>query len=167
MKKITEANLRAAFAGESQAHMKYLNFAERAEKDGHANVARLFQAVAFAEQVHASNHLRALEGIQGTAVNLVDAIGGETFEVDEMYPSYAAVAELQGEKRALRPMKWALEAEKIHALLYTKAKEAVEKNQDIPGEDIWICATCGFTVEGEALDVCPVCGAVRAKFRRF
>lgn len=167
MKKMTEANLRAAFAGESQAHMKYLNFAQRAEKEGHANVARLFQAVAFAEQVHASNHLRALEGIQGTGVNLGDAIAGETFEVDEMYPSYVAVAELQGEKRALRPMKWALEAEKIHAVLYAKAKEAVEKNQDISGEDIWICADCGFTVEGEAPDVCPVCGAPRARFRRF
>ncbi len=167
MKKMTEANLRAAFAGESQAHMKYLNFAERAEKDGLANVARLFQAVAFAEQVHASNHLRALEGIQDTAVNLADAIAGETFEVDEMYPSYVAVAELQGEKTALHPMKWALEAEKIHSVLYAKAKEAAEKKQDISGEDIWICAACGFTVEGEAPDVCPVCGAPRAKFRRF
>ena len=66
MNKMTEANLQAAFAGESQAHMKYLNFAEKAEKEGLHNVARLFQAASYAEQIHASNHLRALDGLQGT-----------------------------------------------------------------------------------------------------
>jgi rubrerythrin len=115
MKKMTEANLSAAFAGESQAHMKYLNFAAKAEKENLPNVARLFQAASYAEQVHASNHLKALDGVQGTAANLAAALGGETFEIDEMYPAYIAVAEAQGEPKALRPMKDAMAAEKVHA----------------------------------------------------
>ncbi len=167
MKKMTEANLRDAFAGESKASMRYLIFAERADKDGYPNVARLFRATAYAEQVHATNHLRALDGIQGTAANLTEAIAGETFEVEEMYPAYKAVAEVQDEKKALRPMNWALEAEKIHAHLYTLARQTVEANQDIAAADIWICPLCGYTVEGEPPDVCPICGARHERFIKF
>ena len=167
MNKMTEDNLKAAFAGESQAHMRYLIFAERAEKEGHPNVARLFRATAYAEQVHASNHLRALGGLQGTVANLEEAIGGETFEVEQMYPAYIAVAEAQDEKKALRPMKWALEAEKVHAQLYSQAKQAVEAGKDIAAQDVWICTICGFTAEGEPPDVCPLCGAKHDKFAKF
>jgi rubrerythrin len=167
MKKMTEANLKAAFAGESQAHMKYLNFAERAEKEKMPNVARLFHATAYAERVHASNHLRALEGVAGSAVNLGEAIAGETYEVEEMYPAFSAVAALQEEKKALRSMNWALEAEKDHARLYSVAKSAVEGGKDIAAVDIFVCGTCGHTVEGQAPDVCPVCGAKREIFRKF
>ena len=126
MKKITEDKLRDAFAGESQAHMRYLNFADRSEKDGRTNVARLFQAAAYSEQIHASNHLRALDGIRTTAENLAEALAGETFEVEEMYPAYKAVAVEQGEKKAVRPMDWALAAEKVHASLYAHARQVVE-----------------------------------------
>jgi len=167
MKKMTEANLQSAFAGESQAHMKYLNFAERAEKEKLPNVARLFLATAYAERVHASNHLRALEGIAGTAPNLGEAIAGETYEVEEMYPAFAAVAERQEEKKALRSMNWALESEKVHAALYGAAKRAVEGGKDIAATDIWVCSTCGFTVEVTAPEVCPVCGAKHEFFRKF
>jgi rubrerythrin len=119
MRKLTESNLQAAFAGESQAHMRYLIFSDQAEKDGHANVARLFKAIAFAEQVHATNHLKTLDGIDTTVGNLQTAITGETYEVEEMYPAFRAVAELQGEKGAVRSTGWALEAEKVHAELYS------------------------------------------------
>ncbi len=167
MKKMTEANLQAAFAGESQAHMKYLNFAERAERDGFKNVARLFQAAAFAEQVHASNHLRALGGTAATAANLGAAIEGETFEVDEMYPAYRAVAEAQGESQALRPIDWALAAEKVHAQLYAAARKAVEAKQDAAAGELWVCEVCGFTGEGTAPDKCPLCGAKHERLRSF
>ena len=105
-------------AGESQAHIKYLAFAAQAEKEGKPNIARLFEAIAYAEQVHATNHLKELGGIGDTVANLEAAIGGETFEVDEMYAAYLAVAELQGEKGAKRSMTYAIEAEKIHADMY-------------------------------------------------
>jgi len=167
MNKMTETNLQAAFAGESQAHMKYLNFADKAEKEGYLNVARLFQAASFSEQIHASNHLRTLEGIQDTTANLEGALGGETFEVDQMYPAYNGVAELQAEQKALRSMSWALEAEKVHAKLYTAAKQCVEVKQDVSAVDIWVCTSCGFTMEGIAPEACPVCKAPKAKFRKF
>ena len=167
MEKMTETNVRDAFAGESQAHMKYLNFADKAEKEGFPNVARLFQAASFAEQIHASNHLRALDGIQGTAANLGAAIGGETFEVEQMYPAYKVVAEAQGEKKALRYMDWALEAEKVHAKLYTEAKQSVEAGKDTAAQDIWVCTSCGFTMDGQPPDKCPLCGASKERFRKF
>ena len=167
MEKMTEDNLQAAFAGESQAHVKYLNFADKAGKEGFPNVARLFQAASFAEQMHASSHLRALEGIQGTAANLGAALGGETFEIEQMYPAYKTVAEAQGEKRALRSMDWALAAEKVHAKLYAEARQSVEAGKDVAAQDIWVCTSCGFTMEGVPPDKCPVCGASKEKFRKF
>ncbi len=163
----TEENLKAAFAGESQAHMKYLNFAAQAEKEGKPNVARLFQAASYAEQIHASNHLKALEGIKGTADNLDAAFGGETFEIEHMYPDYMAVAEQQGEQKALRSMTWAIAAEKVHATAYAAAKQAVTSGQDAPAVDIWVCIACGFTMEGVPPEKCPVCGAPQTKFKKF
>jgi rubrerythrin len=167
MRKMTEENLKNAFAGESQAHMKYLAFADKAEKENLSNVARLFRANSFAEQIHAINHLRTLSGIGGTLENVQEAIEGETFEVTEMYPAYIRVAEEQQERGAETMTKWALEAEKVHAELYKKAKEAVEKGQDLESIPIRVCEVCGFTVEGEAPDKCPVCGSPKEKFKEF
>jgi rubrerythrin len=98
VKESTKANLQEAFAGESQAQMKYSIFADRAEREGFPEVARLFRAIAFAEQVHAANHLRELGGIGKTEANLEQAIGGENYEVDEMYPAFDAVARIQEKK---------------------------------------------------------------------
>ncbi len=167
MKEKTEENLQNAFAGESQAHMKYLAFADKAEKENFSNVARLFRANSFAEQVHATNHLRTLSGIKKTTENLQEALEGETFEVEEMYPAFIKVAEEEQEKGAETVTKWALEAEKVHAELYQKAKEAVAKGQDTEFNPVHVCQVCGFTAEGEAPDICPVCGALKDKFKRF
>lgn len=167
MRKMTDENLRAAFAGESRAHMRYLIFARKAEEEGFRNVARLFRAIAYAEQVHAANHFKTLGELKSTADNLQAAIGGETFEVEEMYPAYNAVAELQGEKGAQRSIRFALEAEKIHAGLYKKAKEAVEAGKDLEIGRIYICDVCGYTGEGDPPDRCPICGAPRERFTLF
>jgi rubrerythrin len=167
MRKMTEENIKSAFAGESQAHMKYLIFAKKAEEEGFSNVARLFKAIAFAEQVHATNHLKVLGGINSSAQNLQLAIDGETFEVDEMYPAYKEVAKLQEEKSAVRSTDWALQAEKIHAAMYQKTQQAVEDNKDIELKEIFICELCGYTLEGGAPDRCPICGAPKQKFRKF
>ncbi len=167
MKKMTEENLKNAYAGESQAHMKYLAFADAAEKEKLVNVARLFRANSFAEQVHAVNHLRTLSGIGKTADNLEAAMDGENFEVTEMYPAYTLVAESQGEKAAVMWFNAALAAEKVHAGLYKKAKEAVDKSKDLDSFPIHVCSVCGFTVEGEAPEKCPICGAPREKFVEF
>lgn len=167
MHEMTEQNLKAAFAGESQAHMKYSIFAEVAEKEGRKNIAKLFRAVAFAEKVHATNHLRALGNIKKTPENLDVAIAGENFEVNEMYPAYMQEAISQGEKDAEKSMHYALEAEKIHADMYEKAKTAAKSDTDINVGSIHICSVCGYTVENESPDFCPICGAKSQAFNIF
>jgi rubrerythrin len=167
MKKMTESNLWAAFAGESQAHMKYLAFAAKADQEGMPNIARMFKAIAYAEQVHATNHLRQLSGIGTTAQNVAAALGGETFEVDSMYPAYAAVAKLEDEKGAGLAVRYAFEAEKIHKTIYAAIEPKAEAKQDISLGKVFICSTCGYTVEGEPPDKCPVCATVAAKFVSF
>ena len=167
MKEMTKANLSAAFAGESQAHMKYLAFADIAEREGFANVARLFRAASFAEQMHATAHLRALSGTGPTVANLEAAIGGETFEVNEMYPAYLAVAKAQEEKGAIVSMERAFEAEKVHAQLYTRAKESTAAKKDLDLSAVFVCEVCGWTVEGTAPEKCPMCGAPATRFRKF
>jgi rubrerythrin len=167
MRKMTEENIKNAYAGESQAHLKYLAFADAAEQEKLANVARLFQAASFSEQAHAFNHLRTLGGIRKTGENLQTAMDGENFEVTEMYPAYKLVAESQGEKAAVMWFNAALAAEKVHAGLYKRAKEAVDRGKDLDSFPIHVCSVCGFTVEGEAPDKCPVCGAPKEKFVKF
>lgn len=167
MRPMTEDNLKAAFAGESQAHMRYLIFADQAEKEGKTNLARLFRAIAKAEQVHATNHYRELGLIGDSPSNLQQCIDGEMFEVEEMYPAYNKVAEMQGESGAVRSTHYALEAEKIHAGMYKEAKEKADAGKDVEIGKVYICPVCGYTVEGDAPEVCPVCGAPRDKFREF
>lgn len=167
MRIMTEQNLRDAFAGESQANMKYSIYSDVAEKEGLPNVARLFKAIAYAELVHARNHLKELGGIQGSTENLQDAIDGENFEIEEMYPAYKAVAELQEEKGAIRSTHLALEAEKIHSKMYTDAKKVVMEKKDIEIGTIQICDVCGYTHDGDAPDKCPICQAPKSKFIAF
>ena len=167
MRAMTNENLSAAFAGESQAHMKYLAFSAKAEKEGKPNIARLFHAIAYAEQVHATNHLKELGGIGDTVANLQAAMDGEIFEVEEMYAAYLAVTELQAEKGAKRSMTYAIEAEKIHAVMYGDAKKVAEAGQDIDIAEVYICPVCGFTHIGEPPDNCPVCGVKKDRFKTF
>ncbi len=168
MRKMVEKSLEEAFAGESMAHMKYTIFAEVAEKEGKKNIARLFRAIAYAEFVHAKNHARNLGYIKSTEENLKTAIGGETFEVEDMYPAYLELAKYFEEKGAERSFHYAIEAEKIHAELYSEAKKKAENNEDIEEEDIYICPVCGYTYMGEEPpEKCPVCGAPREKFEKF
>lgn len=167
MKKMTEQNLKDAYAGESQANVKYLAFAKKADDEGRTNIARLFTAIAFAEQVHAHNHLRVLEGVGSTEENLQTAIDGENFEVEEMYPAYDAVAKLQEEKGAIRSMHFAIEAEKIHAAMYAEAKEAVKQGKDAEIGELYICPVCGYTAENHAPDNCPVCNVKAERFVKF
>jgi len=164
---MTEANLRAAFAGESQAAEKYLVFAEKAAADGLPNVANLFRAISFAETRHARNHWRALGGIGATADNLQTAFEGESFEIDEMYPAYVEVARVQGDKQAFKSMHWALKAEMDHKRMYAEAREKVLAGGDVAAQPVSVCLVCGHTVIGDLPDKCPVCAAAREAYRTF
>lgn len=157
----TEANLREAFAGESQANRKYLAFAQKAEKDGYAQVAKLFRAAAAAETVHAHSHLRTLGEIKSTAENLKQAVAGETHEFKNMYPEMIEDAKAEDNKAALRSFTYANDVEKIHAELYQKALDNMD---NMPEVDYYVCDVCGYTCENEPPDVCPVCGAKAKAF---
>jgi rubrerythrin len=157
----TLKNLKDAFAGESQANRKYLAFAEKADKEGHKQVARLFRAAAAAETVHAHTHLRVMKGVGSTAENLKEAIGGETYEFQSMYPPMIEAAKAEGNAAAERTFTFANAVEKIHADLYQKA---LDNLASLPETDIHVCSVCGYTVEGHAPDICPVCKALKKAF---
>ena len=167
MKEMTRTNLQAALAGESQAHLRYLVYAELAEREGLTNVARLFRAASYSEQVHATQHLKALGGSGKTLENLDVACGGETFEIDEMYPAYAAVAKLQENKSAQTTVRYALTAEKDHQGIYDSTLKGVEGKSDFSTDAVRVCPICGHTVIGDAPDECPVCGTAGVYFKEF
>lgn len=167
MKRMSEKVMNDAFSGESMAHMKYLAFSEVAEKEGFSNVARLFKAISYAEQVHATNHAKTLGYVGNTEENLQTAIEGERYEVEEMYPSFDAIVNLQGEEKAHRSIHYALEAEKIHAKLYLEAKNRVKEGKDIEIDLIYICPVCGYTHIGTIPENCPVCNVKSEYFKKF
>ncbi len=181
MKQMTQQNLINAFGGESMAHMRYLYFARQAEKEKFPNLARLFRAVAHAEYIHAGDHYQALKQLNGgfvadsmgafgpgnTLKNVELGIAGETFEISEMYPAYIEVAKSQGEKMAQRSFEWAYAAEKTHKTLYEEAKKAVERGEDVKLGPVQVCEVCGYTLEGEAPERCPVCFVQKDKFTAF
>lgn len=158
-------NLKAAFAGESQANRKYLAFAKKAEQEGFPQVAKLFRAAAEAETVHAHAHLRAMDGIKDTATNLEEAMSGEGHEFQEMYPPYVAQAAAEGHKKAEISFKNAMAVEETHHGLYAGALAAVKSGKDLQAAPVYVCEICGHTIVGEDLpDRCPVCGAPRERF---
>ena len=160
----TEQNLWEAFAGESQANRKYLAFAEKADREGHAQAAKLFRAAAHAETVHAHAHLRALKGVNDTASNLKEAITGETHEFKNMYPDMIATAKQEEHLAAERTFTYANEVEKTHAALYQKVLDSLENPTKT---DYYVCKVCGHTHENEAPEKCPVCGANKNAFDKI
>lgn len=178
---MTSDFLHSAYGGESLAHMRYLYWADAAKKEGFPNIAKLFEAISYAERVHAGNHFREIDGNIADATvtaggvfgdcktvdNLQGAINGELHEVEQMYPVYLNAAQFQGEKGAERSFHFALEAEKIHVDLFTQAKEAAKAGKDIELESVYICPICGHTILNGAPDNCPVCGAKKEVYKKF
>lgn len=159
----TEQNLKDAFAGESQANRKYLAYAKKAEQEGYKQAARLFRAAAAAETIHAHNHLRELGVVKSTKENLMDAISGESHEFQKMYPQMIADAKAEGKDGALKSFNYANEVEKVHAALYQKVLDSLGRNVNT---DYYVCSVCGYTAEGSAPDVCPVCGSKKQAFMK-
>jgi len=160
----TADNLKAAFAGESQANRKYLAFAKKADTEGFPQIAKLFRAAAEAETVHAHAHLRVLNGVKSTAENLNEAVNGETFEFTDMYPKFIEEAKAEGNTAALISFDNANKVEQVHANLYKKAIESINNKQDLPNAEIFVCPICGDTFVGETSDKCPICGVAKEKF---
>jgi rubrerythrin len=160
----TEKNLQQAFSGESTANRRYTLYSEKAEEDGQPQVARLFRAAALAEAIHARNHFNAFDGIGSTKDNLTAAVLGEHEEFSYMYPGFIDDAERERNSRGLQTFQWANAVEKVHHRLFEKSLEAVREDKK-PAETVYyVCQRCGNTVEGEAPDRCPICGAPRDRF---
>ena len=158
----TEANLLAAFAGESQARNKYTYYASQAKKDGYEQIASIFEETANNEKEHAKLWFKALNGgdIPTTMENLKDAANGENFEWTEMYKGFAVVAREEGFDNIAILFEKVGEIEKHHEERYMKLVGNIENNLvfERNEEKIWICRNCGHIYKGKkALKVCPIC----------
>ena len=163
----TEANLAAAFAGESQARNKYTYFASVAKKEGYEQIAAIFEATANNEKEHAKLWFKELQGIGTTAENLLAAAEGENYEWTDMYETFAREAEEEG----FTALAWRFRAvaaiEKTHEERYRALLSNVEMQKvfEKAEEAIWECRNCGHLVMGKkAPEVCPVCAHPKAYF---
>jgi rubrerythrin len=163
----TDENLKAAFAGESQANRLYLAFAKAAEQEGFPQIAKLFKAAAEAETVHAHNHLRVMGQVKTTVDNLSTAVSGETYEFTKMYPQFIEEAKAEGNKKAVQSFDYANKVEAIHADLYKKAIDSVKAKKDLPAAEMYVCPVCGNTFEGNTPDKCPICNTAKSFFTKI
>lgn len=174
-KPATLTNLQAAYNGESNAHVRYLEFALKADAEGFAGVASLFRAAARAEEIHAHNHAAVIRRmglepvakiektqVRSTRENLMTAIEGESYERDVMYPEFIKIAEEEKNTAAIRTFNHALEAEAEHARLYADALATLNTKQ--PKTTYIVCSVCGFTAEKLEGARCPVCNNPKEKF---
>ncbi len=160
----TIKNLLEGFAGESQANRKYTIYAKKAEAEGKVNAAKLFRAAAEAEAIHAQKHLETAKKVLSTAENLQDAVNGETFEFEKMYPEFLKVAEEEGNKEAIRSFTFAMEAEKVHAKLYKEALEDIDNEEEV---FYYLCPICGNIEKGTRPDKCSICNVSGDKFIEY
>ncbi len=164
----TQKNLLAAFAGESQAAVKYTFFAAKARKDGYEQIARIFEETASNERQHAKIWFRLLnDGIRDTKDNLKEAAAGENYEWTEMYDTFAKTAKEEGLDSVARLFEQVGRIEKEHEKRYLKLLANVENGLVFSREEdrIWQCANCGHIVIGKkAPEVCPVCAHPQAYF---
>jgi rubrerythrin len=162
----TKKNLKAAFAGESQANRRYLAFAQKASEEGYPHISRLFRVIAESETIHATNHLKALGEIRSTQQNVQNALTGEVDETTTMYPMFMDQAQRDANSDALNSFYWANEAEKTHAEFYERALDALKQGKDLQLKDLYICSLCGYTIEGSPPEECPTCGKGKNEFRQ-
>ena len=164
----TEANLKAAFAGESQARNKYDYYASRAKKDGYEQIAAIFQETALNEKEHAKMWFKLVEGIGETKENLLAAAAGEHEEWTEMYKRFAEEAEAEGFKEIAFKFRKVAEVEAHHEERYRKLAKNIESGEVWVriGPNRWQCRNCGAIVEGEkAPEKCPVSDHPKAYFQ--
>jgi rubrerythrin len=169
----TEANLLAAFAGESQARNKYTYYASQARKEGYEQIAAIFEETADNEKEHAKLWFKQLHGgMPGTVDNLVDAAAGEHYEWTEMYKEFAKTARAEGFPEIARMMDGVARVEASHEERYRRLLDNVRggtvfKEDCDCCETVWVCRNCGHIHVGrEAPEICPVCAHPKAFFER-
>lgn len=165
----TKKNLEAAFAGESQAHTKYLYYASRAKKDGYVQLQDIFTETARNEKEHAKLWFKYLHGgeVPDTLTNLKDAAAGENYEWTEMYAEFANTADEEGFAEIAAKMRLVGKIEKAHEERYLKLAERIEKGEvfEREGVKVWKCLNCGHLhVGSSAPKVCPTCNHPQSYF---
>jgi rubrerythrin len=179
----TIENLKAAYNGESTASAKYAAFAEKAKEEGFDTIAVMFRATSKAEAIHADNHLKVLvklgvkvEGpqigtfsVMSTAENLTDAIKGESYEIETMYPGFIADAQKEKSKDAVKSFTWAHDTEKKHKAFYSKALDVLNSGSETGLPLQWmVCPVCGNTYDLASMPAaCDFCMTKREKFIEF
>jgi rubrerythrin len=158
----TLKNLKVGFVAESQAHLRNLAFAMKAEQEGYSQVARLFRAIAEAEAVHAFNHFRLLGAASGTQENLESAFERENLAAST-YPQFIREANEEGNTSVATVLGYSRDVEKGHAKLYKKALAHTMAEEET---EYYVCQVCGYVADGVLPDVCPICGAPKEKFRK-
>ena len=175
----TMDNLQAAYNGESNAHARYLAFAEKADQEQYGEIASLFRAAAKAESVHAANHAAVIKKLAGspeakietpvvksTKENLEAAIKGESYERDTMYPEFLKQARAEGDREAVRTFNLAKTAETEHARLYTEALSNLATLKNSKAKEYFVCTVCGMTTPKMDFPKCPSCFSHKDKFER-
>lgn len=163
----TEANLRAAFSGESEARDKYTYYASVAKKEGYEQIAAIFLETAENEKEHAKIHFKYLNGIGDTKANLADAAAGENYEWTDMYARFAKEADEEGFKEIANRFRQIAEVEKHHEERYRKLLANVQEGEVFKKGSIvvWKCRNCGHIHVGlQAPEICPVCAHPKAYF---
>lgn len=155
-------NLKTAFIGEAKACLRLLGYAEQAEREGYPQMAKLFRAISSGEKVHALKHLRLLEVIKSTEENLKASFESEMTVSENVYPKFISTAEQEGDQAARISFSHARDAEEFHAKLYKKAIDHMIGERDT---SYYVCQVCGYVVDGQPPDNCPVCNAPREQFR--
>jgi rubrerythrin len=166
----TEKNLQAAFAGESQAHTKYLYYASQAKKDGYVQMANLFEETALNEKEHAKIWFKLLHGgeVPETMTNLKDAAAGENYEWTDMYATFAKEAQEEGFTKIAKLFEMVAKIEKEHEERYRKLLKNIEDGVVFSKENdtVWQCANCGHIIIGKkAPKICPVCDHPQSYFQ--
>lgn len=176
---ISLVNLQEAYAGERNAHDRYLAFAQRADVEGYGGIASLFRAAARAEEIHAANHAAVIQEIgvvphshvetpvvHSTRENLEAAIKGESYERDTMYPEFLKQARFDRLNSAIRSLNLAKTAEAEHAKLFQEALSNIDHLKGSTVQYFLVCPTCGFTVRNLNFEKCPSCFSSKETFEQ-
>lgn len=160
----TKSALHMAYTGEAKAALRLKVYAEKAEKEGYAQMAKLFRVIAFSEEIHGSRALKLLREVKSTEENLAASFESETHVADVAYDHFIKQAEAEGNKAAVLHFSQSRDVEEIHAKLY---KEAMNHFMEERETTYHVCKVCGYVADGVLPDVCPVCSAGKEQFVDF
>lgn len=160
----TRSALHMAYTGEAKAALRLKVYAEKAEKEGYAQMAKLFRVIAFSEEIHGSRALKLLREVKSTEENLAASFEAETHVADVAYDEFIRQAETEGNKAAVLHFSQSRDVEEIHAKLY---KEAMNHFMEERETVYHVCKVCGYVADGVLPDECPVCSAKKEQFIRF